>query len=174
MANEELAARFTAYAAAKLRQHMDQLARVVPLLDPAEVWHRVNAQTNSVGNLLLHLTGNVQQWLLAGLAGEPFERDRPAEFAARTGPPADELLRRLAGAVARGCEIIARMTADELARERTIQGYRVTGLVAVFHVVEHFAGHTGQVVHMVKALRDVDLSSYDALGRRLDGDRGLP
>lgn len=174
MASDGLGPSFVAYASAKLRQHMDQLTRAVALVGPGELWHRVNTHTNSVGNLLLHLAGNVRQWLLAGLAGEPFDRDRPAEFAARGGPTGDELLARLAEVVARGCGVIERMTEEDLAGERTIQGYRVTGLVAVFHVVEHFAGHTAQVVHMVKALRDLDLSSYDAQGQRLAGDRGLP
>ncbi len=71
MASDGLGPSFVAYAAAKLRQHMDQLTRAVALVGPGELWHRVNTHTNSVGNLLLHLAGNVRQWLLAGDRGLP-------------------------------------------------------------------------------------------------------
>ncbi len=160
------AAAFTSYACAKLDQNMRQIERCVALLDDAAVWSRVNEHCNSVGNLLLHLTGNVRQWVLGGIAGQPVQRNRPAEFAQRAALPAAALVADLAGVIAAARNVLAALSSTDLATRRTIQTYEVTVLVAVFHVVEHFSWHTGQIAHMTKALRDVDLSLYDAEGHK--------
>jgi uncharacterized damage-inducible protein DinB len=166
MHSEQLAADFAQYADLKLAQHLAQIARCVALLNHERLWERENAHANSVGNLLLHLTGNVRQWIVAGIGGEPFGRDRPAEFAARGGRSGAELLAELERTVAQAREIIRGADADRLRGSLSIQGYTVTGLRAIFHVVEHFSFHTGQIVHITKVLKDVDLSSYDAQGQR--------
>ncbi len=171
---EPLAVAFTTYASAKLREHFAQIRRCTALLTDAEVWHRINAHTNSIGNLILHLTGNVRQWIVAGLGGEPFDRDRPAEFAARGPLPSARMIAELERVVRRAIDVIGHLDDAALAATRQVQGYEVSGLIAVFHVVEHFAGHTAQIVHMTKALRDRDLSAYDAQGRKQSGDKSLP
>ncbi len=157
---------FIAYSRHKLADHHAQIRRCVALCTPAQVWHRVNGHSNSIGNLLLHLRGNVHQWIVSGLGGHPFQRDRAAEFAQReplaVGPMLEQLAATLTGADA----VIAALSDEDLARPCTIQGYTVSGLEAVYHVVEHFAFHTGQIVTMTKALLDIDLSLYDAQGRR--------
>lgn len=163
---ESVAAAFSAYAREKLRVELSQIARCAGLLSADELWRRHNAHTNSVANLILHLTGNVRQWIIGGVGGEAIARDRPAEFADRSGRPAAEIVPPLEQAVARACEVIGGLRDDELLRPLTIQGYAVTPLVAVFHVTEHFSFHTGQIVHITKAWRDVDLSLYDAQGRK--------
>lgn len=153
----------------KLDQDRGQIVRCLRLLEPHEVWHRANARCNSVGNLVLHLTGNVRQWIVSGLAGEPFERNRPAEFAERGPLPLEPMLAAFEQTVRRAIGIITALSAESLGARRRIQGYDVSALVAVFHVAEHFSFHTGQIVHMTKVLRDVDLSLYDELGRRTAG-----
>ncbi len=160
---------FTGCAAAKLEQNLGQVLRCARLLSDGELWQRVNAHTNSVGNLILHLTGNVRQWIGSGLGGEPFARDRPAEFAARGAASRAELLGKLEETVQQAIGLVRAAGERQLAAEHTIQGYPVSGLVAVFHVVEHFSWHTGQIVHMTKAIRDVDLSLYDEQGRKQAG-----
>lgn len=164
-----LVADFSAYACEKLRVNLKQIARCAGLLTTAELWQRSNAHCNSVANLILHLTGNVRQWILAGIAGESFDRDRPSEFAARDGRPAQEILPPLEAIVERACAIIVALDADALAMRRTIQGYAVMTQTALFHVVEHFSFHTGQIVHMTKVLKHVELSLFDSQGRRLSG-----
>ncbi len=166
MAAEHLAREFTTYAHDKLLQHFAQVARCARLLSTDELWHRTNENTNSVANLLLHLNGNVRQWILTGIGGEPFDRDRPGEFSARRSQAAEELLGPLEQTVTGAAELVLRLSHEELLRPRTIQGYSVTGVVVIFHVVEHFAGHAGQIVHITKTLRNVDLSLYDAQGHR--------
>jgi uncharacterized damage-inducible protein DinB len=153
----------------KLTQHLGQIVRCTRLLTDEEVWYRSNDNCNSIGNLLLHLTGNIRQWVLGGLGGENIERNRPAEFAARGPQPAVEVLGRLVETVDRAIEILGQLDSAELLARRTIQDYDVTGVIAVCHVVEHFAFHTGQIVHITKMLKDVDVSVYDALGHKRPG-----
>ena len=156
---------FCEAAARKLDKDRYQIERCCGLLDDRQLWTRANAHCNSVGNLVLHLTGNVGQWILAGLAAEPFRRDRPAEFAERGPLQRSALLGPFNDVVTRATRVIRRLEPAALRREYVIQAYRVSGLLAVFHVAEHFSFHTGQIVQITKALRDVDLSLYDADGR---------
>jgi uncharacterized damage-inducible protein DinB len=151
---------------------LENVERCVGLLTVEQVWHRPNEVSNSIGNLVLHLTGNVTQWVIAGLGGEAFARNRPAEFAERGPLPVEVILPALRQAVERTCEVIDGLTADELLQEHAIQGRTVTGLAAAFHVVEHFSFHTGQIVSTTKLLTGRDLSLYDPQGRRIAPLRG--
>ena len=165
---------FLRYAADKLEQNLAQVTRAVGLLTVDEFWHRPNPHTNSVANLLLHLNGNVRQWIVAGIGDEPFERNRPAEFAERGPLPVSALLSPLQHTVARAVAVLKTLNPGNLATPRRIQDYEISTLTAVFHVVEHFSFHTGQIVHATKWLRDVDLSLYDAQGHKLAGQTGGP
>ena len=163
---------FTSYAAGRLEDCLDNIERCVGLLSQDQVWHRPNEVSNSIGNLVLHLTGNVRQWILLGMTGEPFERDRPAEFAERGPLPVETILPPLRQTVERANAAIASMTPEALLRDYPIQGRSVTGTAAVFHVVEHFSFHTGQIVSTTKLLTGRDLSLYDPQGRRVGALRG--
>ncbi len=166
MTHDTLLREFCSSAVRKLEQDAAQIARCAGLLSLDELWSRPNEHCNSVANLVLHLTGNLRQWIVSGVGGEPFGRDRPAEFAARDARPADEILPPLLHTVRRAGEILAALSAEALGRRHAIQGYHVSAMQAVFHVVEHFSFHTGQIVHITKALKNVDLSLYDEQGRR--------
>ena len=116
-----------------------------------QLWRRANTSSNSAGNLVLHLAGNVRQWIVSGVGGAPDVRQRDAEFAARDGAGLDRLLATLAAACADAVAVLHRLDAAALAEPRTIQGRRTTVFAAVYHVVEHFSGHTGQLILMAKA-----------------------
>lgn len=162
-----LTSAFTAYATGRLVDCLANIERCVRLLTVEQAWQRPNDVSNSVGNLVLHLNGNVRQWIIAGLGGEPFVRDRPAEFAARGPLPSDEILTRLRESILRANQSIAELDAAQLSRDYDIQGRTVTGLAATFHVVEHFSFHTGQIVSMTKLFTGQDLSLYDPQGQRI-------
>lgn len=118
---------------------------------PADrLWYRPNASSNSAGNLVLHLSGNVRQWIVSGVGGAPDVRHRDAEFAARDGAPLPELLATLESTCADAVAVFARLDAAALAETRLIQGRRTTVFSAIYHVVEHFSGHTGQLIMMAK------------------------
>lgn len=118
---------------------------------PADrLWHRANASSNSAANLVLHLAGNVRQWIVSGVGGASDVRHRDAEFAARDGAALEELLAALESACADAVAVLAQLDAAGLAEPRMIQGRRTTVFAAIYHVVEHFSGHTGQLILMAK------------------------
>jgi uncharacterized damage-inducible protein DinB len=126
-------------------------------LSEEEIWWRPNPASNSVGNLVLHLCGNVRQWIISGLGGEKDRRERDREFAEQ-GPVAREvLITQLRRTVREACRVLTRLSDESLARKYKIQGYRATGLEAAFHVSEHFGYHTGQVIYITKLKRAQDL-----------------
>lgn len=175
MKTERLAEQLRGCAAEKLADYFAQVRRCAELLSPEQLWYRANEASNSVGNLLLHLHGNITQWILGGIGGRRFERDRAGEFSRRVPVEREALLTPLSETVDEACRIVREMDAGTLGREYTIQEYRVSGLAAVLHVVEHFAFHTGQIVTTTKWLLGVDLSLYDEQGHRRDERRsGAP
>ena len=131
-------------------EYRTQLRLAVEALPEDGLWWRANEQSNSVGNLLLHLNGNVRQWILGSVGRQPDDRHRAAEFAARTGPPASALLADLDRTLDEVDRVLASLTDAELLEPRTIQGRDVTVLGAIFHVVEHFSQHLGQIILIAK------------------------
>jgi hypothetical protein len=124
------------------------------------VWARGSEHQNAVGNLLLHLNGNVRQWLLHGVGGQADARDRDREFAAAGGGNARELLASLRATVEEAAALIRSLPAGRLLERITPQNYDVTVMAAIYHVVEHFAGHTFQIIFMTKMFTGEDLGFY--------------
>jgi hypothetical protein len=157
-----------------LGQYWPRLQRCVTSLTEEQLWWRPNDASNSVGNLLLHLNGNVTQWLIVPFAGGIDTRDRPAEFARREDAPGGELLARLAATMLRAEHVLGGLTEPDLLRTLEIQGYTVAGLTAVYQVVEHFGLHYGQISYITKQLRGKDLGFYAQLDRtgRVPGTPG--
>ena len=132
---------------------------LAPLTD-GDVWWRPNPVSNSIGNLMLHLAGNVTQWILGGVAGRPYARTRQQEFDERTPFPKSDLVARLSSVVLEADGVIARLDAAALTERRQIQRYDVSVLEAVYHVVEHFGMHTGQIILLSKARSAKDLALW--------------
>ena len=137
--------------------YLPRIARCLASLSEEEIWWRPHATSNSVGNMVLHLEGNVRQWILSGLGGAPDHRDRDKEFAAQGSLPRRQLLNHLSGTVNEACRVLARLTPQDLASLRSIQGYRLRGFQALYHVTEHFAYHAGQIILITKMKRQRDL-----------------
>jgi uncharacterized damage-inducible protein DinB len=148
----DLAGALTSEAIALLRDtYLPRLERALRELPPGDLWWRPHERTTSVGNLLLHLQGNIHQWIGCGLGGAPDERQRDAEFAAAGGVQAEELLARLRATVEQACGILERLDATALAARVSIQGFELTRLAAVLHVTEHMSWHAGQIAWIAKA-----------------------
>lgn len=130
-------------------------------LDEASIWWRPNASSNSIGNLVLHLCGNVRQWVFAGLGGGTDNRRRQAEFDERGPIPVDELIRRLTETMDLVRPLIEQASAGDLQRVRRVQTFEESGLSIVYHVTEHFSYHTGQIAWITKMLTDKPLGFYD-------------
>ena len=152
--------KFLEVSTRRLGELMDRLDRAVAKLTPEQVWMRTSDNDNAVGNLVLHLTGNVRQWILSGLGGAEDRRVRDAEFEARGGEDVPELMGRLRGVVEEARRVIAGMKPEELMERVVIQKTDVTKLEAVMHVLEHFSGHAFQVFFATKMFTSEDLGFY--------------
>jgi uncharacterized damage-inducible protein DinB len=164
--NSELADLFLEFSRRKLMsQYWPRLRECVAPLTVQQVWWRPNEASNSIGNLILHLNGNVGQWLVASFNKDEDMRNRPAEFAAKEGATAAELLAKLAATIEAGAAVLDRLTSEQLLAPYEIQGYHVRGLDAVYQVVEHFGVHYGQIVYIVKTLQARDLGFHKELNK---------
>ena len=113
---------------------------------------------------MLHLSGNVRQWIVSGLGAATDSRDRDSEFAQRGKIPRAELFAGLKRTVEEAVAVLARLDPDALLEKRRIQGLEVSMLEAVLHVVEHFSMHTGQIIMLSKMYVGIDLEFYDFNG----------
>jgi hypothetical protein len=160
----ELAALFLDFSRDKLlKQYWPRLRSCAEALTDEQVWWRPNLACNSVGNLLLHLNGNVRQWLIASFSGGEDARNRPAEFNERRRIAGRLLLQQLDATMQDAASVLDRLTSRDLVATYSIQGYTVRGLDAIYQVVEHFGLHYGQVLYINKQLRGEDLGFYREL-----------
>ncbi len=142
--------RLMAEADRYLAQYLDRITRCVSLLGESQLWWKPNEACNSIGNLLLHLRGNLSQWALGGLGAEAVARHRSAEFAAKESARKSELLAGLSDVVAQARRTIRELQPEAWRRAVKVQGYDTDGLGIVVHVVEHMSYHTGQIVALTK------------------------
>lgn len=134
-------------------------------LNRDQIWWRPNEASNSIGNLLLHLNGNMRQWIISGIGSSQFIRNRDTEFDEREHLDPAVLEAQLGQTIQEVSDVLDRVTEGELLRVRTIQGYEVPGLDAIYHVVEHFAMHYGQILYIIKMLQANDLGFYAHLNK---------
>ena len=153
-----------------LVEGVDRLERCLELLSEEDVWWRPNEASNSAGNLVLHLEGNVRQWILTGLGGQPDERQRSREFAARGPIPKAELLARMRATLGEVKNVLDGLDLTALAAPRQVQGFAENGVSILVHVAEHFSYHVGQVSYLVKAGKGVDLGYYRGVDLERKGE----
>ena len=157
---------FLAFSREKLvNQYWPRLRKCVEPLNDEQIWWRPNAASNSIGNLILHLNGNVRQWLVDSFNQVEDQRDRRAEFAAAGQVSGAALLERLGQTIAEGATVLDRLAEADLVTPYEIQGYHVHGLDAVYQVVEHFGLHYGQIAFITKMLTEQDLGFYRELSK---------
>jgi uncharacterized damage-inducible protein DinB len=154
---------FLDFSRKKLLQLSSRIEDCLGRLTSQQVWVRGSDNENSIGNLVLHLCGNVRQWIISGVGSKPDIRVRDREFTARGGVEPAELTERLKATVEEAAAVIDKVTAARLAEHVTIQKYELTVLEAIAHVVEHFSQHTGQIIFATKMLTGEDLGFYKHL-----------
>ena len=155
--------------------YLPRIERCLERLTDEQVWWRASAESNSIGNLLLHLSGNARQWIVSGVGGRPDVRARQEEFDERRLWPRAQLLKRLKETLTEVDGVLASTAPSLLLESRRIQGRDVTVLEAVFHVVEHFSMHTGQIILLTKMLKAEDLGFYDfSSGAPIESWHGPP
>ncbi|MEM6799961.1 MAG: DUF1572 family protein [Bacteroidota bacterium] len=148
------------------KESIPRAKKCLHLLSQEEIWYRPNENSNSVGNLILHLCGNVRQWLISAIGGQTDIRKRQSEFDER-GPLATEVLINMLDELEKDAEkVLNNSSAEILTTDFVVQGYRETGLSILIHIVEHFSGHIGQITYFVKAKKDISTGYYE--GHNLD------
>jgi uncharacterized damage-inducible protein DinB len=147
----------------KLRRSGSRIEDCIGRLNHDQIWTRNADNVNSVGNLVLHLCGNVRQWIGFGIGDLADQRDRDGEFAARGGLDPKELIERSRKTVSEAIDILGNFDTARLMDKVTIQNLEVTKMEAIYQVVEHFAQHTGQIIFVTKMLTGDDLGYFKHL-----------
>ena len=142
-------------------QYLPKIERCLEQLDDDQIWWRANPESNSIGNLVLHLCGNARQWIVSGLGGQTDNRLRDAEFDQVEVIPVSELVALLRTTLADVEAVISRLDPATIFEKRHIQGTEVDVFHAIFHVTEHFSMHTGQIILLTKQLTAQDMHFYD-------------
>lgn len=140
--------------------NLPRVVSCIDMLSEEEIWRKPNNNSNSIGNLVLHLCGNMTQYILSGLGGRPDERQREAEFNTSGGWTKEELLSKLTEVVVQVQQVISQTEEPALLKKRVVQGFEMTGVGIIIHVVEHFSYHTGQIAFWTKFLTNRDLGFY--------------
>ena len=162
---------FLDFSIRKLEQLRGRIGECVARLSNEEIWTRHGEHENAIGNLVLHLSGNVRQWIIAGIGGEPDTRVRDREFAARGEMSSAELMQKLESTVTAAVAVLRAVTPDRLMETYQPQKYRVTVMEGIYHVVEHFAQHTGQILFATKLLTGQDLGFYKHLNQAAHAEK---
>ena len=141
--------------------YLPKIARCVEGLNEQDIWWRPNESSNSVGNLILHLTGNLRQWIVSGVGGAADIRERQKEFDEQGPIPEDQLMIGLRTVVDHAQSVLLNLDSEKLFDEREIQGTTLSVLDAIYHAVEHFSMHTGQIIYLTKLRKGEDLAFYE-------------
>jgi uncharacterized damage-inducible protein DinB len=143
-----------------LEESIPRIVQCLGYLSEEEVWHEPNKNSNSIGVMVLHLIGNVRQWLLGAACQVAYERNRDKEFSPVTKPAKMELIKHLNQLDEDVRKHLPKMEATSLLEKRNVQCYNETVISIIIHVIEHFSYHTGQIVYYTKLLKDVDTAFY--------------
>lgn len=149
-----------------LDESIPRLRKCLKKMSKEQIWYRPNAQTVSAGNLVLHLCGNIRQWLISGLGGYSDHRVRQREFDEKGPLETKELMFMLDQLTTEIEDVLSRLPGVDLTEKRKIQGFEVNGVTILVHVVEHFSYHVGQVTLMVKSRLGINMGYYG--GKDLD------
>ncbi len=158
--NTPLSLDFTTQAIKRINQSTEKITACLQQLEEKDVWLSPNENLNSIGNLILHLCGNIRQHIISALGGEKDMRTRDLEFSTRGGPGKSELIAKLQDTAGEATKVIARMGEEELLKKRIAQGVSHSGVDSIVHVTEHYSYHAGQIIFLTKLFKNIDLAFY--------------
>jgi len=144
----------------RLEENPPRIEKCLRLLSEAEVWQKPNNSSNSIGNLILHLCGNIRQYAVSSLSGKADSRQRDEEFSNKGGYSKNELLAKFNQTLEEAKTVIRQLNKGEWLEIRSVQGFNFSGIGILIHVVEHLSYHTGQIASATKALKDKQLGFY--------------
>ena len=150
MNSEDLGHEFKLQASALLDQALEKIINCLEQIDDRQLWWRPTDEMNSIGNLLLHINGNLRQWAITSLTDCPDQRQRETEFSPTERKSAAELLHLTRNTVADAKTAIAGVTAEKLLDRIDVQGFEVNVMQAILHTTSHFQGHTHQIIQLTR------------------------
>jgi len=146
----EITDAFIAAVRKTLTEGMRKIEHCAAQLTDAQIWHRPRPEMNSIANLMLHLSGNLRQWIVSGVGGAKDIRNRPMEFSDRSNRPKHEVLAILKQTVSEADIALSAVTPAALLSCRQIQSYDVKVIEAIEHTIPHFRGHVQEIIHMTR------------------------
>ena len=156
----EVITEFKGQARLRMEECLEKIRGCLKLLEESAFWQRPNASSNSTGHLLMHLTGNIRQYMLSGLGGAEDIRQRDLEFQSPLSHSRAEVESEFFRVSGKALELLETLREEAFLQEKTVQGFNLTGLGIVLHVVEHLSYHTGQIAYLTKMAIDKDLGFY--------------
>ncbi len=144
----------------RLDENTEKIGKCLDMLTEDEIWKHPNHSSNSIGNLILHLCGNIRQYAISSLSGTEDVRERDKEFSKQAYVAKKELFEKLAQTVDEAKHVIEQADVDNLLRKRHVQGYHFSGMGIIIHVTEHYSYHTGQIALLTKLWKNEDLGFY--------------
>jgi uncharacterized damage-inducible protein DinB len=147
----------------RINQSTDKITACMMELEEKDVWIRPNENLNSIGNLILHLCGNIRQHIISALGGAKDIRERDLEFSTRNGFSNDELTKKLQETAGQAVGIIKNLKCEDLLKIRIAQGVSHSGVDSIIHVTEHYSYHAGQIILLTKLYKNIDMGFYSGI-----------
>ena len=155
-----IAQEFIDQSISHINENTPKIIKCLDDLSEEQIWVRPNKASNSMGNILLHLCGNIRQYIISSLGGQPDIRERDKEFAAKDGYTKKELMDKLVATVNEAIDVIQNVDEIRLLKIFSVQGFSQSGIGIIIHVTEHYSYHTGQIIFWTKQLQGKDLGFY--------------
>ena len=155
-----IAKEFIDVSISKLKEDTVKIEKCFNEFIEEDIWKRPNSSSNSVGNIILHLCGNIRQYIISSLGGKEDIRKRDEEFSIKGGHTKTELFNNLSSTIDEAIAIIKNCNENDLVKIRYVQGFEKSGVAIIIQVVEHYSYHTGQIAFWAKLLKDKDLGFY--------------
>jgi len=144
----------------RIQENTPKIIKCLDELSEEQIWMRPNEASNSIGNIILHLCGNIRQYIISSLGYQPDIRERDKEFSAKGGYNKEELQNKLTATVEQAITTIGNVDENRLLKIHSVQGFNYSGIGIIIHVTEHYSYHTGQIIFWTKQLTAKDLGFY--------------
>ncbi len=143
--------------------NLSRLTKCIEMLSEEELWQHPNDSSNSIGNLILHLNGNITQYIISALGNTPDQRARDLEFSSDRTFNASGLKELITSATHTAASVLEKLDNTQLNNTYEVQGHVMSGIAIILHVTEHYSYHTGQIVFLTKLLKNVDTGFYKGM-----------
>ncbi|HMB95932.1 MAG TPA: DUF1572 family protein [Tepidisphaeraceae bacterium] len=153
---DEVSDAFLHAARGELSKSLHKITHCLNQLNDEQIWHRPAAEMNSIANILIHLCGNLRQWIICGVGGANDVRNRQAEFDDRSMRSKKDLLAEFSDVIRQCDAVLAKVDRKNLLEMRRIQGFDVQLLGAIFSTCGHLQGHVQEIIHITRMQKGTD------------------